>query len=161
MEGEGDLPAEAIETLRDQITRENALALLRCIACPACRALGDYQLFDEPSNNGVGVQCRACQKRHPLRLFGVMWLRAEGKRRSNDIAAVMKARGDYCYCCGTSFADLQAFGISMQVHHARGFSCSGEDGPKIPTCAVCHEIVSALQRMMRGFIGRRGGGFAS
>lgn len=157
MKGDAPFPVEAIETLRDQITRENALVLLRYVACPACDVIGDYLLFDEPSNNGVGIQCRVCNKRHPLRLFGILWLRAEGKRRSNDIVAVMKARGAFCYCCGTSFADLQARGIGMHVHHARAFVGHGEDGPKIPTCAVCHEIVTALQRMM-GRLTRRPSG---
>jgi hypothetical protein len=148
-------PPEAIETLRDQITRENALVLLRHIACPACRAVGDYQLFQEPANNGVGVQCDGCGKRHPLRMFGVMWLRTEGKRRSNDIVAVMKERGAFCYVCGTSAAELAALGVGMHVHHARGFAGHGEDGPKIPTCALCHEIVTALQRTMRRLVNRR------
>jgi hypothetical protein len=163
-----DFPPEAIETLRDQITRENALVLLRHVACPACRVIGAYQLFEEPANNAVGVQCDGCGKRHPLRLFGVMWLRNEGKRRSNDIGAVMKERGAYCYCCGTAFDDLKALGIGMHVHHARPFAEHGEDGPKIPTCALCHEGMSGLQRMMRRLVNtmlhlvnRRGEGVAS
>jgi Zinc-binding domain of primase-helicase len=140
--------------LRDQMNRENALELLRDVACPACGSLGDYQLFDELNNNGVGLQCRACSKHHPFIKQGIMWLRTAGKRRSNDIAAVMKERGAYCYGCGTPFRVLEAHGIGMHAHHSRPFTAHGEDSPKIPLCALCHEIITALQRTMRRLLER-------
>jgi hypothetical protein len=143
------------EQLQRDITRETALDMLRDVACPACGIVGAYQLFDEIANNGVGIQCRSCGKHHPFVRQRIMWLRSADKRRSNDIAAVMKACGAYCYCCGNSFEALQACGVGMQVHHTRPFAANGETYAKIPICVVCHEQATWLQRTMKRFIDRR------
>jgi hypothetical protein len=140
------------DELQSIITRENALALLAAMACPHCDSVGNYQLFDEINNNGVGIQCLGCGKYHPFTKQRIMWLRAADKRRSNDIVAVMKACGAYCYCCGTGFEALQASGVGMSVHHTRAFATHGERYAKIPLCTVCHEQATWLQRTMRRFV---------
>ena len=83
-----------------EITRDNALALLRDVACPNCSTVGRFQLFDEINNGGVGIECTACGRRNPFKRERILYLRSEGKRRSNDIAAVIEECGAYCYICG-------------------------------------------------------------
>lgn len=135
--------------LRKCITRVNALELLRAVACPVCKTVGDYQLFAEPNNSGVGVRCRACSAQHPLLAYGVMWIKDEKKRPPNDLAAVLRERGAYCYGCGTPYALLRALGVGMHVHHALPFSDHGDAGPKIPICGVCHYFLNAIQPLMK------------
>lgn len=142
------------EQLQRDITRETALDMLRDVPCPTCGSTGAYQLFDELNNGGVGIQCNGCGKHHPFVRQHIMWLRAASKRRSNDIATVMKVCGAYCYCCGNTFEALQMSGIGMSVHHTRAFSEHGESYAKIPLCTVCHEHANLLQRTMKRFIER-------
>jgi hypothetical protein len=54
------------------VYRQNALRRLRAELCPLCGAVGDFQLFNKAMH--VGVRCAACNKEHPLRSRGVMWL---------------------------------------------------------------------------------------
>jgi len=135
--------------LRKRLTRANALELLRAVACPVCKTVGDFQLFAEPNNGGVGLRCRACSAQHPLLGWGVMWIKDEKKRPPNDLAAVMKARGAYCYACGTPYTVLRALSIRMHVHHALPFSEHGDAGPTIPVCGVCHYFLNAIQPLMK------------
>jgi hypothetical protein len=137
------------ETLRAEITRANALELLRDVACPYCANVGEYQLFDEINNNGVGIRCRGCDKHHPFVKQHIMWLRSGEKRRSNDIVAVTKECGAYCWGCGMTFDDLMRYGIGIQVHHTRPFAEHGETYKKIPMCADCHEAANLIQRIHR------------
>jgi hypothetical protein len=144
--------AEAGEApLRGRIARDNAIALLRGIACPRCDAPGDFQLFENTNNHGVGIQCCASGRSHPFIGQGIMWLPQDldkKRRRPNDIVAVAKECGDYCYGCGTPFAFLKALGIAVHVHHTKPYAEHGDDVPKIPTCALCHETLTATQRHM-------------
>jgi predicted HNH restriction endonuclease len=84
-----------------------------------------------------------------------MWLRqGENKpKRSNDIAAVIKECGDHCFACGTDFDKIRQRRIGTHVHHTRPFAEHGEKFPKIPLCALCHEVISALQRQMPKLLG--------
>jgi ribosomal protein S14 len=126
-------------SLRRRIARGNALELLRGVACPRCNAPGDFQLFENANNNGVGIQCRACGRPHPFIGQGVMWLPQDPdkkRRPPNDIVAVAKERGDHCWGCGTPFAVLSALGIGVHVHHTRPYAEHGDGAPKIPTCAL-------------------------
>lgn len=141
--------------LRDQITRDNALDLLRDIACPHCQIIGAFDLFNEIANNGVGVQCVGCGRHHPFTREKIMWLRGDGKRRANDIASVMKECGAYCYACGHTKDELAAVGVGMAAHHTRPFADHGEQYRKIPLCAVCHEFINAAQRTMRRLVALR------
>jgi transcription elongation factor Elf1 len=135
--------------LSDEITRENALKLLATIGCPCCHEIGLYKLFDEPGNNGVGIECGVCGKRHPFQGQRIMWLRSGEKRRANDVTTVMTECGAYCYICGLTFEQLRTARIPMHVHHTERFADVLESGKKIPLCAVCHEMASLMQRTMR------------
>lgn len=137
------------EQLQRDITRDNALDLLREVACPACGNVGAYQLFDELANNGVGIQCFSCEKHHPFVRQRIMWLRGAEKRRSNDIVTVAKEAGAYCYGCGLTFDELTQLGIGIHVHHTRPFADHGETYKKVPMCAHCHEAVNLMQRIHR------------
>lgn len=142
-------PPPSSDELATKITRDNALKLLNEVACPYCGVVGYFQLFDEIANNGVGIQCTHCDRHHPFIRQRIMWLRGEGKRKSNDIATVMRECGAYCYSCGRSYEELSALGIGFAVHHTRPFADHGEQSKKIPLCALCHEVINALQRTMR------------
>jgi hypothetical protein len=138
--------------LADTLTADNARELLAQVTCPCCGSVGTFELFHEPNNNGTGIVCRSCGTRHPPRPQRVMWLRHDEKKqpkRSNDIAAVIHECGAYCYVCGTDFRILRRRGIGRHVHHTRPFAEHGEEFRKIPMCALCHEIASAMQRQMR------------
>jgi hypothetical protein len=74
--------SDDLENIRGAITRENALALLRDVPCPYCGICGNYLLFDEVNNNGVGLQCNWCGKHHPFVKERIIWLRGDDKRRS-------------------------------------------------------------------------------
>ncbi|HEY2243414.1 MAG TPA: hypothetical protein VGH47_04220, partial [Xanthobacteraceae bacterium] len=71
--------------MRADITRENAIELLAGVRCGECNAAGEYILFSEINNNGVGIRCKTCGKYHPFVKQKIMWLRGHGKRRANDI----------------------------------------------------------------------------
>jgi hypothetical protein len=132
------------------LTAENAHELLPHFGCHKCGLHGTLGTFVEPNNNGTGIICRECRFKHPLGYRGVQWLRrAEKPKRSNDIAAVIKVCGDYCYGCGTDFDVLRDRGIGRHVHHTRPFADHGEAYAKIPMCALCHELISAAQRHMK------------
>jgi hypothetical protein len=143
------------DQLRAAITRDNALDLLREVACPECGGLGAYQLFDEPNNGGVGIQCLNCERRHPFMRLRIMFLSKGEHRLSNDIIAVMNACGFYCFCCGNTYEELRRLGVGMHVHHSRPRAEHGEAYAKIPLCAVCHELITLMQRTMRRFINHR------
>jgi DNA-directed RNA polymerase subunit RPC12/RpoP len=139
------------EQLADALTVANAKELLASIPCPYCGSRGTLGLFHEPNNNGTGIVCRSCGQRHPLRAQRVMWLRQDGEKkpkRANDIAAVIKECGAYCYVCGTDFEILRQRQIGRHVHHTRPFAEHGDAVQKIPMCALCHEVASALQRQV-------------
>lgn len=142
------------DVLAALITRDNALDLLRAVACPYCGSVGRFQLFDEIANNGIGIQCIACDRHHPFIRQRIMWLRGAGKRRSNDIATVMRECGSYCYSCSSSYEELSALGIGFAVHHTQPFADHGEQSKKIPLCAFCHEVINALQRTMQRLLKR-------
>jgi hypothetical protein len=138
------------EKLAETITADNARELLAYIGCPYCDGEQTLDLFCEPNNNSVGIVCRGCGTKHPLNATRrIMWLRHEKQKRSNDIVAVIKECGAYCYGCGNDFETLRQRGIGRHVHHTRPFSKHGEKYPKIPMCALCHELVSAAQRHVR------------
>jgi hypothetical protein len=137
------------------ITRANALQILAEKACPACGSIGDFLLFDELNNNGVGIKCNGCGKHHPFVKQNVMWLRGGPKqRRSQDIVAVAKECGAYCYVCGLTFEELERLGIGLHVHHTRPFTDHGETYKKIPVCVECHEIANLMQRIHKRAISR-------
>jgi hypothetical protein len=135
------------------INADNARAVLADINCPCCGACETLGTFRHPNNNGVGIVCNACGVKHPLP--PIMWLRqGENKpKRSNDIAAVIKECGDYCYSCGIDFEEFRRRRIGIHVHHTKSFAEHGEKFPKIPMCAVCHETLGALQRQMPKLLG--------
>jgi hypothetical protein len=137
------------ERVRDNINRNNWQEVLADVPCPECGAFGVYQVFHEANNNGVGLRCLNCDKRHPFQQQRIMWLRGDEPRRSNDIAAVARECGEYCYICGATFDELRAQGIGLHVHHTRPFIDHGEAGKKIPLCADCHEFANLMQRMRR------------
>lgn len=143
------------EQIAAEITRDNALALLESVPCPYCASVGRFSAFDEIANNGVGLRCDACGKHHPFVKQRIMWLRANEKRRSNDIVAVAQICGAYCYGCGATFEELEALGIGFSVHHTRRFADHGEKYAKIPYCSDCHEIASLMQRMRQRQLRRR------
>jgi hypothetical protein len=139
-----------VENLATIITADNAGGVLAGANCPCCGACGAFDTFRHPNNNGVGVICNACGEQHPFRKHRIVWLR-QGKnkpKRSNDIAAVIKECGDYCYFCSSDFAKIRQRRIGIHVHHTKPFSEYGEKFPKIPLCALCHELASAVQRQM-------------
>ena len=140
------------ERLREEITRDNALELLRDLPCLYCGNVGQYRLFDEMANYGVGLQCLHCERHHPLIKQRIMWIRGTEKRRSNDIASVMRDCGAYCYSCGRTYNEISKLGLGFAVHHTRPFVDHGEQYKKIPLCALCHEVINALQRTMRRLI---------
>src|SRR5262249_39400351 len=131
--------------LRDELTRDNALERLAVVPCLYCGHVGKFSLFNEIANNGVGLKCDVCDRHHPLIRERIMWLRGGDKRRANDIAAVMKECGAYCYSCGQTFEEMSKRGIGFVVHHTRPFGDHGEQYKKIPLCAFCHEVINALQ----------------
>jgi hypothetical protein len=134
------------------ISRDNALERLRDVACPRCGAVGEFETYTNPNNNGVGLRCRSCRIEHPFRYgHGVHWLPQDPdkkRRPPNDIIALAKECGDYCYGCGTPFAVLKTLGVGVHVHHTQPYAEHGDDVPRIPTCALCHELLSASQRHM-------------
>lgn len=135
------------ERLALKITRDNAADLLCDVACPYCGAVGQFDFFNEISNGGVGIRCLACNKHHPFVKQRIMWLRGTMQRRSNDIVAVAKDCGAYCYGCGSSFEDLRKIGVGVAVHHTRAFSQHAENYKKIPICSECHELLNFMQRL--------------
>jgi hypothetical protein len=139
------------EEIRTELTAENALERLRLFACPVCETIGQFETFRHPTTNHVGLRCTACRLAHPFRLHRIQWLRQNPPRRSNDIQAVMDARGHYCWLCSASEEQLIELGIGMHVHHTLPFAYNGDKVEKIPLCAVCHEIARALQRHHGGF----------
>ena len=139
-------PATDFAALQREITRDNAISLLGGVACPHCLAVGNYLLFEEIANNGIGIKCRQCETHHPFVKQRIMWLRGEHKRRPNDIVTVAKQCGAYCYNCGSTFAELEALGIALCVHHTRAFAEHGEVYAKVPYCTECHELANFMQR---------------
>lgn len=137
---------DPIETLRAEITADNAQERLRFFGCPECGTIGEFETFRHPTTNHIGLRCAACSKNHPLWSHKIQWLRQGPMRRSNDIQAVMDARGHYCWLCSATEERMAARGIGMQVHHTLPFSYNGDQVEKIPLCAICHEIARALQR---------------
>lgn len=137
--------------LADLITVDNAHKLLAEVACPYCGQAGAFELFREPNNNGIGIACHGCGTRHPLRAQHIMWLRQGEKKppkRSNNLTEVIAECGAYCYGCGTDIETLRRLGVGAHVHHTRPFAEHGEQFKKIPLCALCHELLSAVQRQM-------------
>jgi hypothetical protein len=137
------------DKLRIEITRDNALELLARVPCANCQMLGNYVLFNEINNNGVGIRCCECEKYHPFVKHKIMWLRGCEKRRSNDIVAVARECGAYCYGCGYTFEELEQLGVGLAVHHTREFAQHGENYKKIPVCAECHELLNFMQRLRK------------
>lgn len=135
------------DKLRAEITRENAVELLAGVRCGECNAVGEYILFNEINNNGVGIRCTNCGKYHPLVKQKIMWLRGRERRRSNDIVAVATECGAYCYGCGSTFEELEKLGVGLSVHHTRAFAENGESYRKIPVCSECHELLNFMQRL--------------
>jgi len=136
--------------IKDGLTRDNALERLREIPCSSCGTVGDFGTYDVPANNGVALQCLSCGQRHPFISHGIQFLPIDPntKRRSNDIAAVVNACGDYCYGCGKTREELARLSLALTVHHTRPFAEHGEQYAKVPLCSLCHEIVSGGQRLM-------------
>jgi hypothetical protein len=132
------IPYRDIEKLAEIITADNARELLALVSCPHCWGIETLGVFHEPNNSGIGIVCRACGTKHPLSDRRIMWLpRGEKKqKRSYDIAAVIKERGNYCYGCGIDFEIMRCWGIGRHVHHTRPFAKHGEKYPKIPMCAL-------------------------
>jgi hypothetical protein len=131
----------------EYLTAENARELLAPFICPRCDSEETLGVFYEPNNGGTGIVCHCCGLKHPLR--GVMWLprdKHSKPKRSNDIAAVIKEAGNYCWGCGAGFEELRRRRIGRHVHHTRPFAKYGEGYPKIPMCTLCHELISAVQR---------------
>jgi hypothetical protein len=87
-----DAGAFDFRTLKAELTRDSAPDLLRDVLCPRCGATGNYRLFDKLANNAVGIMCTACGAQHPFMGWGIQWVPVDKakKRRSNDIAAVIK-----------------------------------------------------------------------
>lgn len=145
---------EDLETLRAELTAENAAERLRYFACPECGNIGCLDTFKHPTTNHIGIICNRCERRHPLRVHKIQWLRQGPQKRSNDIQAVMDVRGHYCWLCSAREEDLAEQGIGMHVHHTLPFAYNGDQVEKIPLCAVCHEIARALQRHHGSFRAR-------
>jgi hypothetical protein len=135
------------KVLKDALTRSNADEKLHNVPCPRCGSIGKYQLFDQRSNNAVGVECTACGTKHPFMGWGLQWVpvNKKEKRRPNDIAAVTRECGSFCYCCGLTDEELDRLGFDLQVHHAQQHARHGDAGKKIPMCSDCHYHVSAVQ----------------
>jgi hypothetical protein len=139
------------EALKAALTRENTQDLLRSVPCPRCGVIGQYQTFVHPANSGMGITCAACGAKHPFMGWGLHWIPKDKKvnYRSNDIAAVIKECGNYCYGCGLDPEDLALLGFALTVHHTRPRAIYGDDVKKIPLCTGCHEPITALQRIFR------------
>lgn len=133
----------SLERIMTQWDAQTAVALLAHIDCPVCGVTGSYETFRHETANHVGLKCRACNCRHP---FGPHWLRQGAPVRSNDVRKVMAERGAYCWLCGCSYELLRSHGIGMHVHHSQPFAEHGDRVEKIPLCALCHEIATAVQR---------------
>jgi hypothetical protein len=136
------------EKLAVEITRENWAEMLNSVSCPYCGAIGEYTTFVHPNNNGMGIVCGACGRRHPFMGYGIHWLRGGEKRRRppNNIAAVIAECGDYCFICGATGTELKAWSIGITVFHTRPWAVYGDDFKKIPVCVECHELATGLQR---------------
>ena len=140
----------SLDKLRSEITADNALKLLAGVPCPCCTAVGWLATFHEIGNNGIGLVCKFCDSHHPFAGVQILWLRQDDKpKRSNDIVAVVRDRGNYCYFCGAFLPDLLKRGIGAHVHHSRPFHEHGERYDKIPVCSECHELASFMQRMRK------------
>lgn len=138
--------SERDDSWRDGLTAENVVERIKFFACPNCGTIGEFDTYRHPTVKHIGLRCTACNKDNPLWKEGVQWLRSGPVKRSNDIQAVMDARGHYCWLCSATEESLKAQGIGMQVHHTLPFAFNGDKVEKIPLCAVCHEIARALQR---------------
>ena len=143
-----------IAHIKDEITRDNVHAMLRDIPCPHCGTAGKFVTFDVPNNNGVGLLCFSCQKKHPFMMSGLHWVPASSRppRRRSNIVEVMLERGEYCYICGVDRETLARCGIGLVPHHTRPFAIYGDQYPQIPTCARCHHIITAQQTNMIFFV---------
>jgi hypothetical protein len=139
--------------LKAEMTRENALDMLAEVPCPECGAIAEYRLFTNLNNNGVGIECTACGKPHPFIKEQIMWVPREAEpQRSNNLAALIKECGAYCYHCGADFADLKKLGIGATEHHTKPFAKYGDTFKTIPYCTRCHESANAAQRWIEGIL---------
>jgi hypothetical protein len=147
--------------LKNTLTRSNAMAKLQHLPCARCGGIGKFELFDQLSNNAVGIRCTTCRTKHPFAGWGLQWIpiHAGGKRKRPPIKIVVvtNERGRFCYCCGLSPEDLESLGFILTAHHALQYSRYGDTGTEIPVCSRCHEHVSALQRHHRRMLERVNG----
>ena len=130
---------------------EASANVLRCLRC-------DHQGLTQErvaNNGGILVVCPACRSRSPFR--SALFLRQDGTRRKplpagSSVAEVWKRWGNACFVCGLTQATLERLGIGQHRHHVHRYSERGHDGPLVPVCASCHEVVNALQRIVRRFV---------
>lgn len=54
------------------VTRLNAAQRLAAEPCPLCGKAGQFILFERGPHIGIG--CTACNKEHPFRSRGLMWV---------------------------------------------------------------------------------------
>jgi hypothetical protein len=133
------------------ITVANAHTMLECICCPVCECYGALELFTEPNNGGTGIVCGACNTRHPFSPE-IMWIprskEPKPKRPAIDRAEVINRCGNHCWGCGNDLDVLRRAGVGWDAHHTRPFAKYGEDYQTIPLCKVCHELLTAAQRIL-------------
>lgn len=142
------LPPGTLDALRQQVTTaEHALLVFAPVRCRCGQAA--WQLHRHDGNNGLRLQCAACDA-----LPFPTWFLPQGQRKRRSAGApplseVIAARGAFCYGCGTDQQVLRQYRTHLQVHHVRPYADHAHDGPFIPLCAPCHEHVTAVQRLFR------------
>jgi len=115
------------------------------LVCPLCGTRGGIELFEELANNGLGLRCAACERRHPFRDQGLQWIPQSNGRRPNAIATLLKEADHRCHLCGLSKEQLAKIGRALTSHHVDPYAAAGDEGRQIPLCTQCHEIARALQ----------------
>lgn len=108
------------------------------------------------NNNGVQVVCPACGSRSPW--GATLFLKQSDRKRRPPLPGgktlddVWTDYGDRCVSCGQSRDTLLHLGIGRHAHHVLPYARHGHDGPVVPLCALCHQMVNALQRVMSRLI---------
>lgn len=122
------------------------------LVCGRCGTIG-LETYKQPNAGGVGARCPACGSKAPL--APEIWFSQNGtsdhvRRLKHDTHKVWRDSGGRCSFCGKSEAICKILKIGLQAHHINPPLFGGpEDGPLVPICARCHEMVRAFQMETR------------
>lgn len=117
--------------------------------CQRCEAIGLERVFSQ-NNNTYLVRCAHCDSSSPWGHAVFLETDKSKKRRKRLPAGLRekckKAFEYRCAACGKTQDELAREGQDLQIHHVNPYAVSEHDGPFVPYCPLCHDVVTALQR---------------